>query len=285
MIVVIVVVATSAEEVPAVTARLAALEAGPVDVVDPGGARRLVRTRVDDPWRAERITAALRDDGRIAVTRPVDGVRHDAWVEHTRPVDVGARLRVCFAWSEHARVDPTNTIELGLGGFGSGAHPTTRMLLEELVARIDGGERVLDVGCGSGVLGLAALRLGAGNLVAVDLKPEAVEATRRNADLNGLAGPVSATTAPLSELDGPFDAVLANIGRDGIVAVAPELPRLLAPGGWLGVSGFSPAQCPLVGGFLRPLVEVARHGCGAWAAVVLATAAAAGCHHPRPGGH
>ena len=78
-------------------------------------------------------------------------------------------------------------IELGLGGFGNGSHPTTRMLVDELIERICGSERVLDVGCGSGVLGLCALRLGAAQVVAVDIKPEAVEATRRNAALNGLA--------------------------------------------------------------------------------------------------
>jgi ribosomal protein L11 methyltransferase len=102
------------------------------------------------------------------------------------------------------------------------------------------------------------------------VKPDAVAATGRNAALNGMADRTEATVAPLDALDGTFDAIVANVGRAAIVELAPDLVRLLAPGGWLGLSGFPPSQCPLVAGFLRPLVEVDRCSDGDWAALVMA---------------
>ncbi|HEY1280180.1 MAG TPA: 50S ribosomal protein L11 methyltransferase [Acidimicrobiales bacterium] len=252
-----------------VRCRLGGLGSRATEIVDAGAMRRLVLAPVEDVGQAELMAAALRAEGEVAVTRPEGGARLEAWRRHTLPTTLGGRLSVCFAWSEHDRQDLPRLVELGPGGFGSGEHPSTRLLLEELVDRIRGGERVLDVGCGSGVLGLGALRLGASHVVAVDVKPTAVEATRRNAALNGMAARMEAILAPLTEIDDAFDVVVANVGRAAVVELAPALVRLLAPGGWLGVSGISPSQCSLVAGFLRPLTEVERRTSGEWAAVVL----------------
>ena len=136
---------------------------------------------------------------------------------------------------------------------------------------------MLDLGCGSGVLGLAALGLGADRLVAVDLKPSAVEATRRNATLNGLAGRVDAELPPLEVVDGRFDVIVANVGRSVAVESAAALVQRLGPDGWLGVSGISPAQVDQVGAFLDPLVQVGRTDDGDWSAAVFARPTA----HPR----
>ncbi len=119
------------------------------------------------------------------------------------------------------------------------------------------------------MLGLCALELGACRLVAVDLKADAVEAARRNAALNEMGHRVVATIAPLGEIDGAFDVVLANIGRAGIVELAPLLVQRVAPGGWLAVSGISPPQCSPVVEFLRPLVELDREASGEWSALVM----------------
>jgi ribosomal protein L11 methyltransferase len=178
---------------------------------------------------------------------------------------------VCFVWSEHDRHGAPNLVELDPdGGFGTGAHPTTRLLLEELVARIRGGERVLDVGCGSGVLGPCALRLGAATAVGVDIHTAAVEATQRNATLNGLAARMEARLGPLGEIEGAFDVLVANIGGAALVELAPELKARLASNGWLAVSGIWPRECSLATALLRPLQVLEQRTCDEWSAVVVA---------------
>jgi ribosomal protein L11 methyltransferase len=266
----VIVVATTEDEVADVRARLAEFGVDAADVAAPGASRRLVLAAVDDEWEAERLVAVLRAEGQLAITRPDGGARLQGWMRHTRPITFGRRLSVCFAWSEHGRGDLPRVIELGPGGFGNGEHPSTRLLIDVLLDRITGDERVLDVGCGSGVLGLCALALGASHVVAVDINADAVEATRRNAALNGMDRQLEATLAPVGEIDGAFDVVVANVARAAIVELAPALIRRLAPDGWLAVSGISPPQCELVAGFLRPLVEVERRTSDDWSALVLA---------------
>jgi ribosomal protein L11 methyltransferase len=168
------------------------------------------------------------------------------------------------------------------GGFGSGQHPSTRLLLEVLAARIAGGERVIDVGCGSGVLALGALRLGASSAVGVDIEAPAIEATRRNAAINGFGHRVKARLAPLNEISGAFDVVLANIGRAALLELAADLRRLLSPGGWIGLSGIAPTQCSVVAAAMRPLEVVEHRTCDEWSALVLLRRLAE--HSPsRPG--
>lgn len=262
------VVATTADQVAPTRERLAALGVHETTVVDPGGDRCLIQGTSPDDADEARLASVLRADGISAVTRPDAGPRLRAWRRDSQPVVLDDRLSICLAWSEHDRKTLPGLVELGPDGFGDGTHPTTRLLLEVILTRVRGDERVLDIGCGSGVLGLGALRLGAATVVAVDLKPTAVEATRRNAVLNRLDLQLAASTDPVAEIDGTFDAILANISRAGIVDLASQLTCLLSPGGWLAVSGISPRQCSLVAGFLRPLVEVERRVDGEWAAVV-----------------
>ena len=270
---VIVVVVTTEDDLAVVRGSLGERGVGAVQVVAPSDTRRLVLAAVDDEWDAHRLAATLRAAGRSAVTRPDGGVRLEAWMRHTRPIRFGERLSVCFAWSEHDRGDLSGLIELGAGGFGSGQHPSTRLLIELLMEGIRGGERVLDVGCGSGVLGLCALELGASRVAAIDMKQDAVDATRRNAAVNGMGERVRATAAPLAEIEDAFDVVVANIGRAGLVELAPELVERVSPGGLLAVSGISSSQASLVAGFLRPLVELERRTSGEWSALVLTRSA------------
>lgn len=262
-------VATTQTELAGVCHRLRSLGVRSVEVVAPGTIRRVVLAPVDDERRVAGLVLSLRADGLMAVARPDGGAPLRAWRRDTRPVTFDDRLSVCLAWSEHDRRDLPGLIELGPGGFGSGHHPTTRQMIEELVSRIRGGERVLDVGCGSGILGLCALELGAAGVVAVDVKPDAVEAAQRNARLNGMDSRLEATLAPLSSVNGPFDVVLANIARAGAVELASDLVSLLSPQGWLAVGGISPSQCSQVAGFLHPLTEVGRRTSGEWSTLVL----------------
>ena len=125
---------------------------------------------------------------------------------------IGKRLLLQPSWepAESKPGDVVLTIDPE-NAFGSGDHETTRLVLQVLDERVEGGERVLDVGCGSGVLSIAALRLGATSAVATDIEQDSVTVTARNAALNGVAPLVRASTLPLAEVDGVFDIVLANI--------------------------------------------------------------------------
>ncbi len=190
---------------------------------------------------------------------------------------VSDRLCVCFPWSEFDRSAVAGIVEIDPGrSFGTGSHPSTRLLLTELADRIGGGETVLDVGCGSGVLALSAARLGA-TAVATDIEPEAHEATRANARRNQLAGQVCVDGRAIDGRPGAgvFDAVVANIGAAALTELAPVVSARVAPGGWLGLSGLSPAQVSLVASAYRGLdVEAVRRD-DDWAALILRRPASA----------
>jgi ribosomal protein L11 methylase PrmA len=271
--VVIVVLATTEDELPGARGRLGELGVTAAEVVAPGDVRRLLLAPVDDESEGARLVARLRADGQLAVGRPAGGAQLEAWTRHTRPIAIGERLTLCFVWSEHDRRGLSNLVEFDPGGgFGTGKHPSTRLLLDELAERITGGERVLDVGCGSGVLGLCALRLGASSAVGVDIEANAIEATRRNAALNGFEGRVEARIESLGAIEGAFDVVVANIGWATLVELAPELIERVSPSGWLAVSGISPAHCSLVAASLRPLQVLECRTSDEWSAVILSMA-------------
>jgi len=127
-------------------------------------------------------------------------------------------------------IDPENA-------FGSGDHETTRLVLQMLDQRVAGDERVLDVGCGSGVLSIAALCLGAASAVAVDIDEDAVVVARRNAEINGVASRIDASSCPMGDVGGAYDIVLANIETRVLIHMPDQLRARIAPGGFLILSG------------------------------------------------
>lgn len=172
------------------------------------------------PDRAVAERAAGLVGGEVVEVEP--GAWLDAWRTFARSVRAG-RLVVHPAWTEAPPLREGDLLlEIDPGRvFGHGGHPTTRLLLEELDRRIAGGERVLDVGCGSGVLSVAAALLGAGDVVGIDVDPDAVPVTLENARRNGVE--VTATTTPLGQVEGDYDLVLANIGADVLVELASQV--------------------------------------------------------------
>lgn len=152
----------------------------------------------------------------------------ESWKEHFRPLSVGRRLVVVPAWL--ANDEPERlpiVLEPGMA-FGTGAHPSTRLCLEALEERVRPGDVVVDVGCGSGILGIAAARLGARRVLACDIDADAVAAARRGAELNGLTGTIEVFHGSVAEAAARLsqrkaDVVLANI-------LAPTLEALLRAG-------------------------------------------------------
>jgi ribosomal protein L11 methyltransferase len=169
------------------------------------------------------------------------------WVRYTQqqftPLKVGDRLWVVPSW--HAPVDPAAVnlfLDPGLA-FGTGRHPTTRLCLEWLLEHLTPGDTVLDYGCGSGILAIAAAKLGAGTVVGVDTDDQALQATRRNARRNM----VELEVCLPHELPGRrFDLVLANILLRPLVALAQKLIGLTRPGGVLVLAGFLKNQVPQI---------------------------------------
>ena len=181
---------------------------------------------------------------RIEILEDRDWSRE--WMQHYRPMRFGERLWICPSWLEPPQPDAVNLLlDPGLA-FGTGTHPTTAMCLAAVERRVRAGQQVVDYGCGSGVLGIAALRLGAARLLAVDNDPQALVATRDNAGRNGLApaalqiglpdDPVVATWA------GRADLVLANILAGPLASLRDTLCDLLAPGGELIMAGLLDTQ-------------------------------------------
>ena len=196
---------------------------------EPDGDRVVLVAGFADP--ADAAAAAADVGGEVVDVLP--GAWLDAWREFAHPVRAG-RIVVVPAWIDRPETGPDDLVlEIDPGRvFGHGGHPTTRLLLEELDRRITGGESVLDVGTGSGVLAVAAKKLGAGRVVGIDIDPGCVPVTTANAERAGVA--VEVSTTPLAEVEGTFDLVLANIGADVLVELAPLLQ---ARGGVLLLSG------------------------------------------------
>ena len=198
-----------------------------------------------------------------------------SWKQHWQPDPVGQMLLILPAWlgvpEEHAqrlvlKMDPGSA-------FGTGSHPTTRLCLEALEQQPPATMRVADLGCGSGVLGLAAIALGARQVLAVDTDSLAVSATADNAALNGLsADALSVRQGSVEVLQNllaqqPADLLLCNILAPVIEALAPHFEAVLRPGGRGLLSGLLVEQAPRLtavleglGWKVRPLAEQARWG-------------------------
>jgi ribosomal protein L11 methyltransferase len=206
----------------------------------------------------ERITAAL-NEARLVVPTEITfaAVAAQDWVRLTQsqfdPIRISDRLWIVPSW--HVAPDPTAlNLELDPGlAFGTGSHPTTRLCLEWLEANVQPGVSVLDYGCGSGILGIAALKLGAGNVLGVDIDLAALTAAADNAARNGVALQVQASSAPLDET---FDCVVANILTNPLMLLAPLLSARLKPGGRLALSGVLENQAGLVIAAYAPYVNL-----------------------------
>lgn len=225
-------------------------------------------------WSATRITALVPDDADAASiaqtalaaagveTAPVveRGQLADAdWVRLTqqqfRPIRISDRLWVVPTWHEAPDPSAINVVLDPGAAFGTGSHPTTHLCLEWLVQQIKGGERVLDYGCGSGILAVAAMKLGARAATGVDIDPQAVLAATENAAQNRVN---ARFLDPGALAPGAFDVVVANILANPLKALAPLLAARVRPGGHLLLSGVLEAQADRVAASYAVLIPLVR---------------------------
>lgn len=167
------------------------------------------------------------------------------WKQFYKPMEIGERLLVIPEWEQ---AKPTERVKLILNPgltFGTGSHATTRLCLQALEKHIRGGEKMLDLGCGSGILGIGALLLGCAHVTGCDIDPKAPEVAAANAALNSFyedrftvcAGDILADAGLRRRLGTGYDLVLANIVADVIIPLAALAPAFLAPGGTFVCSG------------------------------------------------
>ena len=181
---------------------------------------------------------------RVEILEDKDWERE--WIRHYQPMRFGRRLWVCPSWLEPPEPEAVNLLlDPGLA-FGTGTHPTTALCLAELDGLDLAGSAVVDYGCGSGILAVAALKLGAQRALGVDNDPQALDASRENAARNGVASDDFTVVLPgdtaIDAWRGRADVVVANILAGPLATLSEELLGLLKPGGTLLLSGLLDTQ-------------------------------------------
>lgn len=199
----------------------------------------------DEEVVRDRYTTALEDYPNLRIEvwrRDITGYR-TAWMEHFQATQVSPRILIHPPWDEGDTSLPVR-IEIDPGmAFGTGTHETTRLCLQQIDAlRNLQGAQVLDVGMGSGILSIAAAKLGAASVRGVDIDAPSTHEARRNAERNGVADRCSFRTGELSSEDAPADIVIANILPHILIDISDELIAHTRPGGTLVLSGILEAE-------------------------------------------
>jgi len=177
------------------------------------------------------------------------------WLKDFKPMRFGQRLWVCPGGLPAGAPDAIR-IELDPGlAFGTGTHPTTALCLEWLDSHDLAGQDAVDYGCGSGILAIAAAKLGAGSVLAMDIDPQGLIATRQNAERNCVAGRIAVTGDPQLAADST-DLLLANILAGPLVELAPRFAQAVRPGGHLALSGLLLEQADSVTSAYRPWFDI-----------------------------
>jgi len=255
-----------AGEAEAVSEALLEAEALAVSIDDPDAERCRVSALLAQGVDAAALVV------RLFATPPryeIGTVADDDWVRRTQaqfpPMLVGERLWIGPSWCT-APAGPRAAVTLDPGlAFGTGTHPSTRLALAFIERTVRGGESVLDYGCGSGILAIAAAKLGAARVDAVDVDPQSVETAAGNARANGVA---MRAAAPEGLAPGFYDIVVSNILAQPLIVLAPLLAARTRAGGLIALSGILDSQAAEVAAAYEPQFasRVARSEDG-WALV------------------
>ena len=228
------------------------------------GVARIKFYITDDAEGRTQMAAALKGIDAPTSTAPLK--EEDwayGWQKYYRPMEIGEKLWIVPEWLRDRPVPQGRTavcLNPGLT-FGTGSHASTQLCLGLLEGCVKEGDAVLDLGCGSGILSIAALNLGASRAIGVDIDPKAVDVAYENAALNGIdrgrytvrAGDVLSDEGLVAELAqaGPYQLILANIVSDVIIPLSVQVHRFLAPGGTFVCSGIIDTRADEVEGALR----------------------------------
>ena len=206
----------------------------------PGWQRTLLSALIEEHVDPQQVLTRAAE----LLSRPVPGIQSirtvadQDWVRLTQsqfdPIEIGDRLVITPSWHDTA---PGNRIPIVLDpglAFGTGSHPTTRLCLQWLEQHLIAGASLIDYGCGSGILAIAAAKLGASAVTAIDIDPQALRASRDNAAINRVELNILSTDQPAP---GAADIVVANILSSPLKVLAPMLCQLVRPGGRLVISG------------------------------------------------
>jgi ribosomal protein L11 methyltransferase len=223
-------------------------------------------------WPVSRLVALLPDgvDARLVAhvaaaalgKAPPDCVLRTVadqdWVRATQaqfaPIEVAPHFWIVPTWCESPEPDAFNLrLDPGLA-FGTGSHATTKLCLQWLVGSVRRGESLLDYGCGSGILAIAAARLGAFPVVGTDVDAQAIRASEENARINGVS---ASFVLPDALAPGRYDVVVANILANPLVLLAPALAGRVRAGGRIALSGILEAQCDAVRAAYAPWFNIA----------------------------
>lgn len=241
-------------------------------------------TAISEEWRPGGVvvlrTSFGSDDERVArmleeklphVTwshEDIDVEVAETWKQFAEPTAIGERLWIRPSWNDASLPHDAVVVSIDPGAtFGMGDHPTTRGCLSLLADSIVAGESVLDVGCGSGVLGICALVLGAGTALGVDITPASLETSRANAERNDVSDRWWVTTEPVDTIGRRYDTVLANILAPVLIDLAPQLVRLSSRR--IIVSGLLDSREHHVVASLAPFVERRRVVVDGWVSIEL----------------
>ena len=244
---------------------------------DPGGVVRLQTSLGDDLEVVERAMNSLPIELDWSTTSVNEAVAN-TWREFARPTVIGHRMVIAPIWCADQDVaeavatlpQPDQAIVIPIepaSTFGMGDHPTTMSSLLVIEKYLQPGDVLIDVGCGSGVLGIGALRLGASRAIGMDINPSCVPVSQENARLNEVSDRWAVTSEPLAVIGIPGDIVVANILAPALIELSGEIQRLTRPNGLLVISGVLAEHYEHVAQALKPLQEIDRIEIGGWAAV------------------
>jgi ribosomal protein L11 methyltransferase len=244
---------------------------------DPNGVVRLQTSLGDD---VEVVNQAMNSLPVVLdwSTTTVNETVANTWREFAQPTVIGRRIVIAPVWCAEEEVaeavaslpDPNQAMVISIepaSTFGMGDHPTTMSSLLMIEKYLKSDDVLIDVGCGSGVLGIGALRMGASRAIGMDINPSCVPVSQENARLNQVSDRWSVTTEPVAVIGFPANIVVANILAPALIELSGELKRLTRLDGVLIISGVLAEHYEHVAKALEPLHEFDRIEHGGWAAV------------------